>query len=181
MTGERAEGEGHALVVIGVSAAGKSTVAAAVADRLGLRWVDADHLHPPSNVAAMASGAPLTDADRRPWLAAVGDALARGRGAGGIVVACSALKRVYRDQLRAACPGIVFIHLDGARQVLAARAANRRGHFMPAALLDSQLATLEPLEADEAGVTIDIAAPVDEIGDTAVAWVNAAWATRSPA
>ncbi|GAA1469285.1 gluconokinase [Microbacterium thalassium] len=164
---------GPAVVVMGVSASGKSTVAATLAARLGIPWADADDLHPAANVAKMASGTPLDDDDRRPWLAAVGARLAEGAASGGLVMACSALKRTYRDQLRASCPAAVFVHLDGSRALLAARAGARQGHFMPPALLDSQLAALEPLGPDERGVVVDIAQPGDEIAATAEKWVSA--------
>lgn len=138
---------------MGVSGAGKSTVGAALADLLGVQFVDADSLHPESNVAKMAAGTALTDADRWPWLDLVGRALAGASGS-GLVVACSALKRAYRDAIRAAAPGVRFVQLEVARTTLTDRVANRPGHFMPVTLLDSQLETLEPLEADEAGVVV---------------------------
>ena len=147
------------VVVMGVSGAGKSTVGAALATRLGVRFVDADSLHPAANVAKMAAGTPLTDADRWPWLALVGGALA-GAASEGLVVACSALRRAYRDAIRAAAPEVRFVHLTVSRAALDERVADRPGHFMPASLLDSQLEALEPLGADEAGVT------VDSVGDT---------------
>ena len=144
---------------MGVSGSGKTTVGAALADALGLPFVDGDALHPAANVAKMAAGIPLDDADRAPWLDAVGAVLA----AGPVVVACSALRRVYRDRLRAAAPELLLVFLDGSREVLAARMAARPGHFMPASLLDSQLATLERPDPDEHPVTVDIDAPVPEI------------------
>ena len=147
------------VVVMGVSGSGKTTVGAALADALGLRFVDGDALHPAANVAKMAAGIPLDDADRAPWLDAVGAVLA----AGSVVVACSALKRTYRDRLRAAAPDLELVFLDGSRELLASRMAARPGHFMPASLLDSQLATLEPPTADEHPVTVDVAVPVSEI------------------
>ena len=147
------------VVVMGVSGSGKTTVGAALADALGLPFVDGDALHPAANVAKMAAGIPLDDADRAPWLDAVGAVLA----AGPVVVACSALRRVYRDRLRAAAPGLLLVFLDGSREVLAQRMAGRPGHFMPASLLDSQLATLERPDPDEHPVTVDIAAPVPDI------------------
>ena len=140
------------IVVMGVSGCGKSRIGAALATRLGLRFLDGDSLHPPANIAKMARGTPLDDADRAPWLDAVGAAL----GVRADVVACSALKRAYRDRIRMQAPGAVFIHLAGDRAVLARRVASRPGHFMPPALLDSQLATLEPLQPDEAGYVVDL-------------------------
>ena len=148
------------VVVMGVSGAGKSTVGAALAQRLGVPFLDTDTLHPPANVAKMAAGEPLSDDDRNPWLERVGDWLA-GHPAG--VVSCSALKREYRDQLRAHCPRVEFLHLDGSAETIGRRLAARSGHFMPAALLRSQLETLEPLGVDEQGVTVDVGHSVDAI------------------
>ena len=138
-------------VVMGVSGCGKSTVGAAFAAAIGGRFVDGDDLHPPENVAKMSAGVPLTDADRWPWLDRVGGVLT-----GGVVVGCSALKRAYRDRIRAVAGPVRFLHLAGSRDVIAARMAARPGHFMPLGLLDSQFAALEPLAPDEDGVTVDI-------------------------
>jgi len=149
----------HKLVVMGVSGCGKSTVGAALAGALGAVFVDGDALHPPSNIAKMAAGTPLNDHDRAPWLDLVGAELAK---AGGRVTACSALKRSYRDIIRAQEPSAVFVHLHGAVEVLQSRMQTRPGHFMPPALLQSQLATLEPLGQGEAGMVIDIALPLDD-------------------
>ncbi|WP_307794735.1 gluconokinase [Leifsonia sp. TF02-11] len=148
---------GVKVVVMGVSGSGKSTIGQAVADALGAAFVDGDDLHPAANVAKMAAAIPLTDADREPWLRAVGRTLAAG-GDAGVVVACSALKRAYRDLIRSEAPGTVFAELDGPRELLEQRMI-RPGHFMPASLLDSQLATLEPLQPDEAGLRLDIDRP----------------------
>lgn len=154
---------------MGVSGCGKSTVGAALADRLGVPYVDGDDLHPPPNIAKMQGGQPLTDADRWPWLDAVARVLVRPP----VVVGCSALRRVYRDRLRAGAGGPVrFVHLAGDRAVLAARMAGRTGHFMPAALLDSQLATLEPPGPDEA-LTVDIDQPVGPLVAQIVAGLSA--------
>ena len=150
------------VCVMGVSAAGKSTIGAALADALGVAFVDADDLHSDANRAKMASGTPLTDEDRWPWLDAVG-ARFRDAEATGLVMACSALRRVYRDRIRAVAPDVVFVHLHGSRELLAERAAARTDHFMPAALLDSQLATLEPLGDDEPGLVADVALPVTDL------------------
>jgi len=147
------------VAVMGVSGSGKTTVGAALADALGLRFVDGDALHPVANVAKMAAGIPLDDADREPWLDAIGSVLADRP----VVVACSALKRAYRDRLRAAAPRLELVFLDGDRELLAARMAARPGHFMPTSLLDSQLATLEPPTVDEHPLTVDIATPVADI------------------
>ncbi|MFF7294213.1 gluconokinase [Microbacterium sp. NPDC008134] len=150
------------VVVMGVAGSGKSTVGAALADRLRLPFGDADDLHPPANVAKMSRGIPLTDDDRAPWLAAVGGEIARHR-VPGFVIACSALKVAYRDALRAHAPEVFFLHLETTKQVLAQRMLVRSEHFMPLALLDSQLDTLEPLAGDENGFTIDARRSVDEI------------------
>lgn len=155
------------IVVMGVSGAGKSTVGAALAARLGLRFVDADSLHPETNVAKMAAGTPLTDDDRWPWLALVGSTLASAARE-GLVVACSALRRSYRDAIRAAAPQVRFVHLAVPRAALDERVADRQEHFMPASLLDSQLSTLEPLWRDEAGVTVESVGGAEATADRIV-------------
>ena len=160
-------GSGLQVIVMGVSGCGKTTIGDLVARHLGVRFLDGDSLHPVENVAKMAAGTPLTDEDRWPWLAIVGRELAAA-GPDGLVLACSALRRSYRDAIRAQAPGAVFLHLHGTREVLGSRLEGRSGHFMPAALLESQLATLEPLEADEPGVVVDIDAPVDVVVDQAM-------------
>jgi carbohydrate kinase (thermoresistant glucokinase family) len=144
------------IVVMGVSGAGKSTVAAALAQRIGGVYVDADDLHPAANVHKMASGIPLTDEDRAPWLDAVGKALRSSVGGRPVIVACSALKRKYRERIRAEAPRAFFVLLTGTRDELERRLRARKGHFMPASLLDSQLATLEPLASAERGATVNI-------------------------
>jgi len=138
-------------------------VGAALAQRLRVPFVDADTLHPPANVAKMAAGEPLDDDDRYPWLERVGEWLASNSGGG--VAACSALKRKYRDQLRAHCPRVEFLYLNGSPEMIGRRLAARSGHFMPAALLRSQFEALEPLGVDEPGVTVDIGGSVDSIID----------------
>ena len=150
------------VVVMGVSGCGKTTIGDLVARELGVPFLDGDSLHPVENVAKMAAGTPLTDEDRWPWLATVGARLANA-GDGGMVLACSALRRSYRDAIREQAPDTVFLHLHGNKEVLKARTEGRTGHFMPPALLESQLATLEPLDADETGVVVDIAAPVSQV------------------
>ncbi len=140
------------IVVMGVSGCGKSTVAQALAQRLGLPFIEGDDLHPPANVAAMSAGTPLTDEDRRGWLQTVAAALAQAE-ATGAVVACSALRRSYRDLLRASAPGLRLVHLTGPQSVLAQRLLHRAGHYMPASLLQSQVDTLEPPDADEGALT----------------------------
>ena len=165
---------------MGVSGCGKTTIGDLVARELGVPFLDGDSLHPFENVAKMAAGTPLTDEDRWPWLATVGSTLANG-GDDGLVLACSALRRCYRDAIRALAPGTVFLHLHGSKEVLGSRLEGRSGHFMPAALLDSQLATLEPLEADEAGIVVDIAAPVSQVVTDSLAGIAAAGRPLRPA
>lgn len=154
------------IVVMGVSGSGKSTVGAALAQRLRVPFADADDFHPPANIAKMTAGHPLDDDDRLPWLDSIGEWLAE-HGTGG-VMSCSALKRKYRDQLRGHCPAIEFLHLEGTLETIGRRQASRPGHFMPAALLASQFATLEPLEPDERGVRIDVDQSIDTIIETYV-------------
>ena len=145
---------------MGVSGCGKSTVGRLLAAALGARYVEGDELHPPQNVARMAAGIPLTDADRHGWLQELGRRLGGADvGPQGIVVSCSALKRSYRDVLRAAAPGLRLVHLHGPRELLQQRLAGRSGHYMPASLLQSQLDTLEPPGEDERAITLDIATP----------------------
>lgn len=148
---------------MGVSGSGKSTVGPALAQRLRVPFVDADTLHPRANVAKISAGEPLDDDDRRPWLDKVGEWLA-AHGDGG-VASCSALKRAYRDQLRAHCPRVEFLHLAGSPALISDRLENRTGHFMPAALLGSQFDALQPLAADETGVTVDAGQDVGAIID----------------
>lgn len=154
------------IVVMGVSGSGKSTVGAALAQRLRVPFADADDFHPPANIAKMTAGHPLNDEDRYPWLEAIGEWLAEH--AGGGVMSCSALKRTYRDQLRRHCPNVTFLHLTGTTDVITRRQASRPGHFMPAALLASQFETLEPLDADEHGISIDVDQSIDAIVDSYV-------------
>lgn len=150
------------FVVMGVSGSGKSSIASAFAERIGARFTDGDDLHPPENIAKMAIGTPLTDEDRGPWLIRVGTALSVGEHPQ--VIACSALKRAYRDTIRAhAGRDVMFLHLDGARELIAGRMAAREGHFMPATLLDSQFADLEPLQPDEMFLSVDIDRTPDAI------------------
>ena len=150
------------IVVMGVSGSGKSTVGSALAQRMRVPFVDADTLHPPANIAKMSAGEPLDDDDRYLWLEKVGEWLA---GHPGGVISCSALRRKYRDQLRTHCPRVEFLHLNGSPELISSRLAARSGHFMPDALLRSQFDTLEPLGADEAGVTVDICRSVEAIID----------------
>ena len=165
------------LVVMGVSGSGKSTVAAAIAARVGAVFLDADDFHPAANVAKMAAGMPLTDEDRRPWLVAVGAEVARRAPSGEeVVLACSALRRSYRDLLREGVADLFFAQLDGSPELLAARIGGRVDHFMPSSLLASQLATLEPLTRGESGAVIDVSGSPREIVDA----VMEAWTRRDP-
>lgn len=151
----------HPVVVMGVSGSGKSTVGAALAQRLRVPFADADDLHPEANIAKMARGEALDDHDRYPWLERVGLWLADHLDGG--VMSCSALRRTYRDQLRSLADGVEFVLLHGSREVIERRQASRPGHFMPASLLSSQFSTLEPLAPDEHGVVIDVDQSIDAV------------------
>ena len=153
---------GSPIVVMGVSGSGKSTVGAALAQRVRVPFADADDFHPPANIDKMTAGQALNDDDRYPWLEAIGEWLAAHCPDGG-VMSCSALRRKYRDQLRRHCPETIFLHLAGTPEVIGRRQASRPGHFMPASLLASQFETLEPLEPDERGVVIDVDQDIDAI------------------
>ncbi len=157
------------IVVMGVSGCGKSTVGRLLAEHLGLDYIEGDELHPPENVARMAAGVALTDADRQGWLEALAERLSHAREQGlGLVVSCSALKRRYRDILRNGAPDVRFVHLHGAPALLAARMAARPGHYMPPSLLESQLATLELPGSDEQALNFDIAQPPETIARAAL-------------
>jgi gluconokinase len=159
-----------AIIVMGVSGSGKSTIGALLAERLGWPFADADGFHPPENVAKMAAGTPLTDADRWPWLDAIAAHIDAARKAGQpVVVACSALRRAYRDRLRAGHGDLVFLHLSGAPEVIAARQAARQGHFMPPSLMASQFATLEDTVAEPDAVTVSVKASPHEVVEAALA------------
>ena len=150
----RDDNKGTAWVVMGVSGCGKSSIGEKLAAALGVPFIEGDAFHSEANVAKMSAGIPLTDDDRRDWLLNLRDKLAAREG--GAVLSCSSLKRAYRDLLRSAGGDVRFAHLAGPREVLLERVSNRPGHYMPPSLLDSQLSTLEPLQADEAGITLDI-------------------------
>ena len=154
---------------MGVAGSGKTTVAALLAGRLGASFAEGDDFHPAENVAKMSAGTPLTDEDRWPWLRSIRDWLATERAAHhAAVVPCSALKRTYRDLLREAGP-VHFVHLTGTRELLTERIQGRAGHFMKPEMLDSQLATLEPLGPDEPGFAVDVALRPADLVDEAVA------------
>jgi gluconokinase len=159
-------------VVMGVSGSGKSVVGAALANELDVEFVDGDDYHPAANVKRMAAGIPLTDADRAAWLGALAARIREARDARvGLVVACSALKRSYRDVLRAGAPDLQFVFLAGSRELIAARLGTRSGHYMPASLLDSQLATLEEPATDERAWVADISQAPRDIVDHLLARV----------
>jgi carbohydrate kinase (thermoresistant glucokinase family) len=151
-------------VVMGVSGSGKSSIGLQLASALEVPFLEGDTYHSYANVAKMTAGVPLTDADRADWLQALHNEIrdARLRNS-GLVLSCSSLKRRYRDLLRSADPELRFAHLAGPRQLIADRMAARKDHYMPPALLDSQLATLEPLQDDEAGIVLDIAQAPEEL------------------
>ena len=156
------------LVVMGVTGVGKTAVARLLAAELDLTLAEGDDFHPTENVAKMSQGIPLTDADRQPWLEALADwTLQQRRANKSTVMTCSALRRSYRDVLRAAAPATFFVHLTGEEDLIRVRMEARR-HFMPPTLLHSQLAILEPLEPDELGVSVDVSAPLDEVVDRIV-------------
>jgi gluconokinase len=156
-------GDVDLIVVMGVSGAGKSTVGRAIADAMGWDFAEGDDFHPAANVEKMASGHPLTDDDRWPWLRTIGDWLSAHESAGtSAVVTCSALRRRYRDLLREGRPDVRFCHVEADSAVLQERLERRQGHYMPPSLLPSQLATLEPLEPDEPGVSVSVVGDPDE-------------------
>jgi gluconokinase len=158
-----------ALVVMGVSGSGKSTIADKLAERLGWTFEDGDRFHPASNVAKMSAGVPLTDEDRWPWLQAIADEIDRVCKAGQpAVIACSALKRAYRDILVHGRKDVRIVYLGGSQELIASRLAARKGHFMPPGLLTSQFKTLEPPGEGEHPVTVSIDASVDAIVDDIV-------------
>lgn len=156
---------------MGVSGSGKSTVGAAIAQRLRVPFADADDFHPPENIAKMTSGQPLDDDDRQPWLETLGGWLSEHEHTGA-VLSCSALKRRYRDRLDSHAQGLRLLHLAGHPEVVEARLLARAGHFMPQTLLRSQFATLEPLAPDERGTTIDVDQDIDAIVDRYLTTLN---------
>lgn len=157
------------LVIMGVSGCGKSSVGEALSIKLGATYTDGDDLHPEANLKKMAAGIPLEDEDRWPWLAAVGQRLQHNENS---VVACSALKRSYRNFIRQFAPETKFIHLHGTRELLESRLASRVDDFMPSTLLDSQLNTLESLQPTESGKVFDISKPVSELVTEILEWLK---------
>jgi gluconokinase len=161
------------VVVMGVSGSGKTVVGQALADRLGWTFRDADAFHPPANVDRMSRGIALTDTERWPWLDALGDLITTTlAGDGGLVLACSALARRYRDRMGVGRDGVRLVSLDGPAELIRARIGARRDHFMPASLLDSQLAALERPTPDERPIVVGIDAPPHEIARTIVATLS---------
>ncbi|GAA1690925.1 gluconokinase [Fodinicola feengrottensis] len=152
---------------MGVSSSGKSTVGRPLAERLGVPFAEADDFHPAANITKMSRGEPLTDHDRWPWLEAIAGWIHQHQVGGGVVT-CSALKRAYRDVLRANNPATWFLHLSGRQELVTDRSEHRRNHFMPASLVASQFADLEPLGADEPGLVVSVELPLGEIVDRAV-------------
>ena len=161
------------VIVMGVCGSGKSTVGAALAQRLHAAFLEGDAFHPPANVARMAAGVALTDDDRRDWLRALSDELGAAARAGrAVVLSCSALKRSYRDTLRAQASDLALVYLRGTPQLLAQRMAGRQGHYMPPSLLASQLATLEPPQDDEHALTLDVAHDPQQLVHETLAWLG---------
>jgi gluconokinase len=162
-----------ALIVMGVSGSGKSTVAVKLAERLGWTFEDGDRFHPASNVAKMSAGRPLTDEDRWPWLQAIADEIDRvARNSGRVVIACSALRRAYRELLVHGRDDVRIVFLEGTKALIADRLARRKDHFMPKGLLDSQFKTLEPPQTDEHPITVSIDAPVEVIVQNIIAQLS---------
>lgn len=158
------------LVVMGVSGSGKTTIGRLLATWLHWAFQEGDRLHPPANVAKMQSGHPLTDADRTPWLTAVAQRIDSWRGSGTHgVITCSALKKAYRRDIIGRRDGVGLVYLEGSQNLIARRLAARRGHFMPADLLDSQFAALEPPGPDEHPITVSVAGPADAIAEEILA------------
>lgn len=163
----------RALLVMGTAGSGKSTLGELLARRLGATFLEGDAYHPAENVAHMEAGHPLTDEMRRPWLDALGRAGAEALASGPVVIACSALKRSYRDRLRAAIPALVTIYPDAPRDLVAQRMEARKGHFMPTSLLESQFATLEVPGSDEIAIRVSADQPPEAMADAALAALEA--------
>ena len=174
MTGETTHHRTTHVVVMGVSGSGKTTVARAIAEATGFDFAEADSFHSPQSIAKMEAGTALTDEDRWPWLRALSTWMREQAEVGtSTVITCSALRRSYRDLLRDGPPSVDFLHLAGPAEVIRERMSDREGHFMPASLLQSQIDTLEALEADESGIVLDLRHPPERIVAEAVAWLGA--------
>ncbi|RCW43146.1 gluconate kinase (SKI family) [Halopolyspora algeriensis] len=164
-------------MIMGVSGCGKTTVGKLLEERAGLEYAEADEFHLPANIAKMNAGRALTDEDRLPWLRRLAEWMGQRRQAGAsTVLACSALKRSYRDILRAHAPDLRVVHLSGSADLIRERMLTRQEHFMPAALLESQLRDLEPLQSDEDGITLDLTLAPESLVRHSIAWL-----TRQPA
>lgn len=168
------------VVVMGVCGCGKTTIGRKLAERLDAAFIEGDELHPAGNKDKMTAGVPLDDGDREPWLDAIAAKAAElSLGASCVVVSCSALKRSYRDRLRTADSNLKLVHLTGSRSLLQARMNERRGHFMPAGMLDSQLATLQVPEPDETAINLDIAGQPEAIVESAFTFLNSSTSSNS--
>ncbi len=163
-----------ALVVMGVSGCGKSCVGESIAEKIGGYLIEGDQFHPAANIEKMSAGIPLTDEDRADWLTRLGEELASALETHDRpLLACSSLKRKYRDRLREAVPGLGFVFLELTREEAAKRVGDRPGHFMPASLIDSQFATLEPPHGEHATLTLDATQSIDTLGQQAADWWRA--------
>jgi carbohydrate kinase (thermoresistant glucokinase family) len=161
------------ILIMGVSGSGKTTLGSLLSERIGARFGDADAFHPAANVEKMSNGIPLTDDDRWPWLDGIAATISRWAADDtDVVFACSALKRIYRDRLRAGRTEMKLIHLTGGKDLIASRMQQRTGHFMPAGLLRSQLATLEPPGADEGAITLDIKLPPEMLLEESLTFLH---------
>jgi gluconokinase len=166
----------HAIIVMGVSGCGKSTIGEALAQKFGLQFIEGDRLHPAANVEKMAAGNPLNDDDRWPWLTIIGEELRKGAESNGVVISCSALKQSYRDHLRAACVHpLNFVYLEGSVELLTKRMGARTGHFMPLSLLKTQLDTLESPTGEPGVATISIDDNPYAIVENAAARLTEIW------
>lgn len=173
MTVEATDRPARHVVVMGVSGCGKTTVAQGISQATGMVFAEADQFHSAANVAKMRAGHPLDDDDRAPWLYALAAWMATADAHGqSTVIACSALRRAYRDILRTGPATLELVHLDGPAEVVRQRLAAREGHYMPASLLDSQLESLEPLQPDESGVVLDLTRSPQELVARAVTWLG---------
>jgi carbohydrate kinase (thermoresistant glucokinase family) len=157
------------IVVMGVTGCGKTTVGIALAEALGIEFIDSDDLHSEANKTKMSSGTPLTDSDREPWLQELSKTLQKHES---VIVACSALKKSYRSTISAGAPTTKFVHLSGSKELIFARLSERSHHFMPIGLLDSQFQTLEHLDASECGKEFNISKSIDEIVREVVLWIS---------
>lgn len=170
----------HAIIVMGVSGSGKTTISEALATKFGLPFIEGDKLHPPANVEKMAAGNPLNDDDRWPWLTIIGKELRKGAEAQGVVISCSALKRSYRDHLREACGHpLNFVYLDGSVELLTKRMGARTGHFMPLSLLKTQLDTLEVPTGEPGVATVSIADNPYTIVESAAKALETLWQSEA--